>query len=340
MKATTYDRYGGPDVLAVSDIPEPVPEPDQVLIDVDSASLNAWDWHQLRGEPRFMRLQTGLRVREPRTLGADLAGTVAAVGTEVSGVVTGDRVLALVGHGALAERAVARGGAMARISDDVPFDVAAATPMAGLTALQALRDSGRLAPGERVLVWGASGGVGHLAVQIAKVLGASRVDAVASGRNAEMLTRLGADAVADYTKDESPEGPYDLIVDTVATASMRTLRGLLKDGGRVVTIGSVAGTGLLGPAAALLRRVIAAAFLRMRHSGAIAKVAHGDLDQLSTWLTDGRIAPVVRNAGSLEDVAGAVRELEDGHVAGKLSIAVAPGAVRTSTRSGAASAAD
>lgn len=323
MKAVTYDRYGGPEALKVGTISEPAVGPEQVLIDVASVSLNAWDWHQLRGEPRFMRLQTGVRVREPRTLGADLAGTVAAVGPDVNDLAPGDRVLASIGDGAFAERAVARSAQTARIDHAVSFDSAAATPMAGATALQALRDTGALVPGERVLVWGASGGVGHCAVQIARLLGASRVDAVASGRNVAMLTALGADAVADYTAEETPAGPYDLIIDTVATASLRTLRGLLADGGRVVTVGSVKGTGLLGPAAALLRRVIAAPFLRVKHRGALASVKREDLEQLATWLASGAVSPVVRNVGGLDDVAAAVDELEDGHVAGKLVLTVA-----------------
>ena len=335
MKAARIHNYGEAEVIRLDEIERPRPGEKQIVIKMRGSSLNHVDLSVRAGE---LKLITQFQL--PKTLGFDLVGEVAECGAGVTSFLKGQRVAAMTGMaaGGAAEYCCVDQDQAARLPEGLEWAEAAAAPLAGCTALQALRDSGGLAPGERVLVWGASGGVGHFAVQIAGVLGASRVDAVASGRNAAMLAGLGADAVADYTKQEVPEGPYDLIIDTVATASMRTLRSMLAEGGRVVTVGSVAGTGLLGPAAALLRRVVAAKFLRMNHRGAIAKVAHDDLVQLASWLEDGRIAPVVHHAGALEDVAGAVRELEAGHVAGKLTIAVSADARASreaSTRAGA-----
>lgn len=182
MRALTYDRYTDAAGLRLGEVPMPAVPADRVLVRVVAAGLNPFDWHMYRGEPWFMRLQEGWRVGDPRTVGADLAGIVEAVGADVEGLAPGDRVLGSIGNGALAEYAVASPRALAKLPDPIPLTVGAATPMAGLTALQALRDVGRLAPGERVLVWGASGGVGHLAVQLARVLGTKRRPGPIAGR--------------------------------------------------------------------------------------------------------------------------------------------------------------
>ncbi|GIG55026.1 NAD(P)-dependent alcohol dehydrogenase [Demequina activiva] len=318
MQALAFDRYTDASGVTLRDLAAPTPAEGEVLIRVAAVGLNAWDWHQYRGEPTFMRLQSGLSVKEPRIIGADVAGTVEALGPGVSALAVGDRVMGEVGLGGGAELVAVSADAVVRIPEGVAFATAAATPMAGLTALQALRDAGELAEGERVLVWGASGGVGHLAVQIARGLGAARVEAVCSGRNAAMVTAAGADAVHDYTRDQRPEGPFDVILDTVATQSLRSLRTLLADGGRVVTVGAVGGGRLLGPASALLRRIVAAGPLRVRHRGMLAEPTPADLTLLASWLSDGSLRPVIQSARPLTEAHASLEELEEGHVAGKL----------------------
>ncbi|WP_084039134.1 NAD(P)-dependent alcohol dehydrogenase [Demequina sp. NBRC 110053] len=322
MRAVAYHRYGSNEDLRVLDVPTVEPGPGDLLIRVAAAGLNAYDWHQYRGEPLILRASEGWRVREPRILGADLAGTVEAVGTDVTGWATGDRVMAEIGTGACAEWAVASADAVARIPDDVSFESAAATPMAGLTALQALRDTAALVGGEDVLVWGASGGVGHTAVQVARALGARRVAAVCSSRNRELVERLGADRVFAYDEAERPDGTYDVVIDTVATAALRDLRALLSQGGRVVTVGAVAGGRLLGPGGPLVRRQIGGRLTGVDHGMMLAKVVQSDLAQLADWLADGSLTPVVQETYPLDRAAQACRVLEDGHVAGKLVIAV------------------
>lgn len=185
MRALTHTRYGGIDTLELGELPLPEPGPGHIRVRVEAAGLNPFDWHMYRGEPWMMRLSEGMRF-ERRTVGADLAGTVDAIGPGVTEFGVGDRVMGEPGRGALAELAIVRPGGLARIADHVSTEAAAAAPM-GATALQALRDGGAVSPGSRVLIYGASGGVGHLAVQIARALGAAHVTAVCSGRNAAMV---------------------------------------------------------------------------------------------------------------------------------------------------------
>ncbi len=320
MKAVTHDRYTDAAGLVLGDVPRPEPGPDRIRIRVEAAALNPFDWHLYRGDPWIMRLQTGLRVREPRGVGADVAGVVDAVGDEVEGVAVGDRVFGTIGRGALAEHALAGPASVAALPDGVSFDAGAAVAMAGMTALQALRETAELAAGERVLVWGASGGVGHLAVQLARILGASRVDAVCSGRNAELVRGLGADEVFDYTAGATPAGPYDVILDTVGTASVSSLTALLAPGGRVVLVGAVGGGRLLGPLAATLRRAVAARVRGVDHRRMMARVRAGDLTALAGWLADGSLAPAVQQTFDLDQALEALRLLEAGHVAGKLVV--------------------
>ncbi len=322
MRALTYDRYTDASGLEHSDIPVPELPADRVLVRVVAAGLNPFDWHMYRGEPYFMRLQEGFTVRERRTAGADFAGVVEAVGPEVRDFAPGDRVFGDIGNGALAELAVARVTSLAKLPEDISFEVGAATPMAGLTALQALRDAGGLTAGARVLAWGASGGVGHLAVQLARALGASRVDAVCSGRNADMVRALGADTVFDYTADERPTGPYDVVVDTVATASVATLKGMVAPGGRVATVGGISRGRVLGPATVAVRRLASAKLQRTDARMVMARVAAADLDLLAALLADGRLRPVVDRVYPFDDAVEAFTALEGGHVRGKLVVRV------------------
>lgn len=323
MKAITYSAYGGAQNLRLGDAPVQEPGPGHVRIRVAAASLNAYDWHQYRGEPWLVRTSMGWSVKEPRVLGSDVAGVIDAIGPEVTDFGVGDRVLGSIGLGAAAEFAVSSAANFAHLPGDVAWDLAAATPMAGFTALQALRDSAKLVEGERVLVWGASGGVGHLAVQIARILGAASVDAVCSGRNADMVRALGANEVFDYTRNEQPTGPYDVVVDTVCTAPLRRLKPLLTEAGRVATLGGTANGRLLGPGRPMMGRVIRSRFVGVPHAMVSAHTDAQDLAWLAARLADGSLTPVVARAFPLEDAAQACELLESGHVAGKLVVNVA-----------------
>lgn len=322
MRAITFDSYGTAAGLRLSDIDEPAPAEGELAVRVAAAGLNAYDWHQYTGRPWIMRPNEGWRVRETRVLGADLVGTVIALGEGTEGFAVGDRVIGEIGRGALGEIAVAPADKFAPVPANVPDAAAAAVPMAGLTALQALRDTGELAPGERVLVWGASGGVGHLGVQLARVLGASRVDAVCSGANTVMVSSIGADHVYDYTRNEAPEGPYDVVLDTVATAPAKQLKQILAPGGRVVTVGAVTDDRVLGPGRGMARRMLQAKTAGVDSRGMIAKVRADDLALLGAWLAEGSLKPFIAQTYPLADAPQACARLEDGHVGGKLIVSV------------------
>ncbi|CAN7404864.1 NAD(P)-dependent alcohol dehydrogenase [Microbacterium sp. LjRoot45] len=320
MKAVVYDRYTPASGLRLEEVAEPEPGPDTVLVDVAAASLNPFDWHMYRGEPWVLRASEGWRVREARIVGADIAGTVRSAPAD-SGWAPGDRVLGSIGSGGLAEVARTKPHRLARIDDETSFPAASAVPMAALTALQALRDTGSLTDGERVLVWGASGGVGHLAVQIARTLGARRVDAVASARHVDFLRHLGADAIFDRTAElPASAGPYDVVVDTAATVPVRRLSRHLAPHGRLVTVGSVSRGRLLGPATSLLSRTVAGALHRVTARGVFATVRAHDLAAIAGWLGDGTVRPEIARTFALADYAEALAMLESGHVRGKVVI--------------------
>lgn len=241
MRAVVRHAYGGPEVLRVEAVEKPVPTDDQLRIRVHAASINPLDWHYLRGAPYLMRLDSGLtRPTSPR-LGVDFAGTVEAVGRNVSGFKPGDEVFG-GRNGALAEYVCVSPRAVVAKPANVTFEQAAAVPIAAVTALQGLRDRGKLRAGEKVLINGASGGVGTFAVQIAKVLGAE-VTGVCSTRNVELVRSLGADRVVDYTRETFTEGAerYDLILDMVGNHDLLDLRRVLKPEGRYVMIGGSSG---------------------------------------------------------------------------------------------------
>lgn len=326
MKALYYDRYTTVDGLKVGDIPAPELDPQRVMIRVEAASLNAWDWHMYKGDPLFMRASQGLSVKGHRVVASDVAGVVTEVGEAAQGLAVGDRVFGTIGTRGAAEFAVSKPGALAVVPDGVSFTDAAASGMAALTALQALRDSGALAEGERVLVWGASGGVGHFAVQMARALGASRVDAVCSGRNAAMVRGLGADAVYDYTDPAAlPEGPYDVVIDLTTTVPMSRLKMALAPGARVVLVGANDKGRWLGAAKGIVRRVLGGIVHRVAVKQILASGNTADLEAIAAWLAAGDVRPVIQQVYALEEGVEACRVLESGHVAGKLVIRVGDG---------------
>lgn len=321
VRAITQHRFGSPSELRVGTVPAPSLADGRVLVRVAAVGLNPLDWHEVRGDPWMLRLQRGVRFGDGRVVGGDLAGTVVAVAPDVTSLAVGDRVVGTA-QGALAEVALANPANLARLPEAVSSEQAAALPVAGVTALQALRDAGRLDPGDRVLVWAASGGVGHLAVQIARILGAGTIDAVASPARAPMLRDLGVDAVHDRD-GAAPTGPYDVVIDGVATASVSTLRDMLAPGARVVTVGGLGGGPVLGPFASIVRRRVAGAMRRVDARGMLARIRAEDLALLADWTASGRLRPVLQDVVAFDEAPAALALLEEGHVAGKLVVRVA-----------------
>ena len=323
MRALTYDRYGGPEAHVLRD-DEPVPAaaPGEVLVRVEAVGLNPYDWHIFRGDPWLARLAFGLRGPGHRIVGSDVAGTIETIGDGVRGWSPGDRVAAFVGFGGCAALVAVPVDRLARIPEGVAATTAAATPIGALTALAGLEPHD-LPRRSRVLVIGASGGVGHMAVQIARVLGAQRVVAVCSGRNAAMVPELGADRVIDYTRESVLDcgERFDVILDTVATTPLRRLRHLIDPGGVYAPAGGLGGGPLLGPAWPMYRAKVAG--VTVRHV-AVANVAAkdedngGDVARVLGWIADGSVRAVVEAALPLEDHVAAFERLESQHVAGKL----------------------
>ncbi|HEX7191843.1 MAG TPA: NAD(P)-dependent alcohol dehydrogenase [Thermoanaerobaculia bacterium] len=316
MKAIVCRRYGAPDVLELAELEKPIPAADEVLIRVRAASVNALDRHFMRGEPFLVRAMVGLRrPKEPR-LGVDVAGEVESVGANVRDLKPGDAVFGTA-RGAFGEYVCT--AKVVRKPAGVTFEEAAAVPIAGFTALQAIRDKGRVQPGERVLIHGAAGGVGTFAVQIAKAYGAE-VTAVSRTENLDLLRSIGADRVIDYTRDDfTKSGQYDVIIDCYATQPLAACRRALGLNGRYMMVGS---PGLLASVAGLI-----AAKLRSigssRKAGIVsAKNNPKDLTALAELMEAGKLKPVIDRRYTLSEVREAIRYLEEGRARGKIVIQV------------------
>lgn len=326
MKALTFSHYTSPAGLVVTPIARPQAGEDRIVVEVGYASVNPIDWHYYRGAPLLMRTK-GPRGKGPWGLGEDFAGRIVEVGPEVTGYAVGDRVFGTIPatvqrYGSIAEFVDVKPEWLTRIPAGVDPAQAGAVGLAGLTALQALRDTGGLNSGDRVLIWGASGGVGHLAVQIAHLLGAQSFDVVCSGTNAATMRELGADRIWDYTSGERPQGTYQVIIDTVCTASVRELRDVLVAGGRVVTIGARSGGKVLGPVAPMATRAIANTLRVVSAHTLLTRVNASDLALLAQWMHAGDLQVRIRDTYSLGDASDAYRALEKGSVRGKLSIRI------------------
>ncbi len=320
MRGVLVERYGPPsEALRLADLPTPVPGPGQVRVRVRAAALNAYDWHLYRGDPFLARIAFGLRRPRPRLAGIDAAGEVDAVGDGVTGFAVGDRVAGVVDTGTFAEQIVADAGLLARIPDGLDLTTAAALPGAGLTALQGLRGTG-LRDGARVLVIGASGGVGHYAVQLARVLGASRVVAVTSGRNTRMVSELGADRVIDYTRQRVTDAGerFDVVFDTVGTTSLRRLTRVMERDAVYAPAGGVGGGWLLGPAWPIYSSIPASWFLPQRVAPVSVAPSGADVAELLALAASGAVRPVIEGVHRLEDYVRALERLESKRVAGKL----------------------
>jgi NADPH:quinone reductase-like Zn-dependent oxidoreductase len=319
MKAIVYTEYGGPDVLRLADVAVPIPNDDEVLVRVRAASANAMDWRLMRGTPLLARFAAG-GLRRPKTtrMGRDMAGEVEAVGADATQFKRGDEVFGAC-VGAFAEYACAKASRLVPKPANVSFEQAAAVPVAGITALQALRNKRALEAGDKVLIDGASGGVGTFAIQIAKALGAE-VTAVCSTANVETAKSIGADHVIDYKHEDFTQGEqrYDLIVAANAYRSIFDYRRALADDGTYVMVGGGGMQILQG----LLLAPLLSLFGRRKLGLQMAKVGSADLVFLQELLASGKIDPVIDRRYVLDDAAKAIRYLEQGHAKGKVVITV------------------
>jgi NADPH:quinone reductase-like Zn-dependent oxidoreductase len=320
MKAAVYTRYGPPDVVQITDVEKPSPQDDEVLIRVRAASVNPLDWHFMRGTPYFLRIMTGLlNPKDPR-LGVDVAGQVEAVGRNVTQFQPGDAVFGSC-RGAFVEYACTPESALVTKPDNVTFEQAASVPVAAYTALQGLRDKGQLQPGHKVLINGAAGGVGTLAVQIAKSFGAE-VTGVCSTRNVDLVRSLGADRVIDYTQEDFTKGGqrYDLIFDCVGNHSLSAYRRVLSPKGTYIAVGGPSGRWMIGALAGSVAALVLSRFVSQNFVTILAKRSKQDLTLVQKLMESGKVTPVIDKRYRLSEVPEAIRYLEEGHARGKVVI--------------------
>lgn len=322
MKAVVYRCYGPPDVLVLEDIEKPTPAGDEVLVRIQAAAVNPLDWHYMRGSPYLMRLSSGLGTPANVSMGADFAGTIEAVGSQVTKFKPGDEVFG-ARSGAFGEYVTVRDSrAVALKPANVTFEQAAAVPVAAITALQALRDKGQLKQGQRVLINGASGGVGTFAVQIAKSLGAE-VTGVCSTRNIELVRSLGADHVFDYKREDYTESgqQYDLIVDMVGNHTVRRNLRVLKPDGTLVLVGGPKGN-WIAPLIRPIGAMILSPFVDQELITLLAQLKQEDLLFLGELMAAGQLTPVIDRRFPLSEVPDAIRYSEAGRTRGKIIIGV------------------
>jgi NADPH:quinone reductase-like Zn-dependent oxidoreductase len=326
VKAFVLRSYGSPDVLDLTDLAEPVPADDEVLVRVLATSINPYDWHNMRGQPYVARLMPGgmgLRSPKLRILGCDMAGQIEAVGQNVTGFSPGDQVYALLPQGGFAEYVSVQQGLLAPKPKNLSYEQAAAVPMAAITALLGLRDQGRLRPGQKVLVTGASGGVGTFAVQIARALGAD-VTAVCSAPNAALVRSLGATEVIDYTaQDFTRQGQrYDLLLDIAGSHRARASVRALTANGTFVAVGGPAGR-WLQPAGHVFAALALGPLVSQRMVMADTVRSTENKDHLATLtelIEDGKVTPAIDRSYPFADIRAAIRYQEQGHARGKVVI--------------------
>jgi NADPH:quinone reductase-like Zn-dependent oxidoreductase len=324
MKAIVQDEYGSPDVLELRniDIPE-INDDDEVLLRVHAAGVGRDVWHVMAGLPYPIRLAGyGLRVPKNPVIGSDVAGVVETVGNKVSRFKPGDEVFG-IGIGSYAEYARAPEDKLAHKPENLTFEQAAVLAVMGSTALQALRDQGKVEPGQEVLIIGASGGVGTYAVQIAKAFGA-HVTGVCSTKKVEMVRSIGADHVIDYTREDFAEGDqrYDLILDIGGNSSLARLRRVLAPKGTLVIVGGEGGGRWLGGLDRQLRALALSPFVSQKLVTFVASGNHEDLLVLKEFIESGKVTPVIDRTYPLAEVPEAMRYLEGGHAKGKVLITV------------------
>ena len=325
MKAIVYCDYGLAN-LKLENIEKPTPNDDQLLVRVRAASINPYDWHFIEGTPEIMRLMgVGLRKPKDTQLGVDFAGTVEAVGKNVTQFKPGDEVFGGRG-GAFAEYVCPRATrAVALKPANITFEQAASVNIAGITALQAIRDKGKVQPGQKILINGASGGVGTFAVQIAKSFGAD-VTGVCSTRNVDLVRSLGADHVIDYTKEDFAKGAerYDVILDNVPNHSLSECRNILKPKGKYVMIGGGGPNDgrWIGPFGRVIHALLVSPFISQKMGMMMADANQKDLTVLADMMQSGKMKPVIDRTYKLSEVPAAIAYLEEGHARGKVVITV------------------
>ncbi len=322
MKAIVQDTYGSPNVLNLREIDKPEVGDDEALVRVHAAGVDRGVWHLMTGLPYLTRLAFGLRAPKTPVPGMDLAGVVEAVGKSVSRVEPGDEVFG-VGKGTFAEYALAREEKLAPKPANLTFEQAAVVAISGLTALQGLRDHGKVRPGQQALIVGASGGVGTFAVQIAKAFGA-HVTGVCSTTKVDMVRSIGADHVIDYTREDFADGEqtYDLILDIGGSSSLSRLRRALRPRGTLVFVGGEGGGRWLGVVGRLLRARLLSPFVGQNMRTFLSSENHEDMSVLAELVESGKLTPVIDRTYPLADVPEAMRYLEEGHVRGKVVITV------------------
>jgi len=321
MRAIVHRRYGPPDVLRIEEVDRPAPTDGEVLVRVVAASVNPADWHAIRGRPYLVRLVGyGLRSPTHRVPGTDVAGTVEVVGSDGCGLKVGDPVFGWA-QGSYAEFAIARADRLALKPRELSFEQAAAVPTAGVTALQGLRDCGRLQAGQDLLVIGASGGVGTFAVQIAKALGA-RVTGVCSTGNLEMVRSIGADGVIDYLREDVVRSGrrYDLIFQLAGTRSPLALRHILRPSGTLVLC---SGDGPMSGLDRIALAAVASPLVGQRLVFFVARQRRSDLATLAELIEAGRLHPIIDRTYPLAETREAIRYVEARHARGKVAIAAA-----------------
>jgi NADPH:quinone reductase-like Zn-dependent oxidoreductase len=317
MKAVVYAKFGSPDALRLTDVEKPVPRDHEILVRTRAVSLNAYDWRHLRADPFMIRFMgAGLFKPKHPILGADVAGQVEAAGVRAGQFRPGDEVFGDVAYGGLAEYLCADESRFVRKPGGLTFEEAAAVPMAGLTALQGLRDKGRIRQGQKVLINGASGGVGSFAVQIAKSY-ETEVTAVCRTAKMEFVSSLGADHVIDHTKEDVTDSDrkYDLIFDVAAYRSVLAYKRILSPAGTYVLAG--------GAMARILQLMVRSATGAKNMGVIVAKASQEDLGDLVEMIQAGSVKPMVDRCYSLDSAADAFRYLEEGHARGKVVITVA-----------------
>ncbi len=323
MKAIVSRCYGSPDVLKIENVEKPTPADDQVLVKVHAAAVNPLDFHYMHGTPYLMRMDSGIGTPTNTRLGVDFAGTVEAVGKNVTRFHPGDEVFG-GRNGAFGEYVTVREDRNIVLKPaNVTFEQAASVPIAAITALQALRDKGKIQAGQKVLVNGASGGVGTFAVQIAKSFGAE-VTGVCSTKNLDMVRKIGADHVIDYTKEDFTQGAqhYDLIVDTVATHSLLDYKRVMNPDGKWVMIGGSADNWLVGLLGTFVSAKMLSPFVSQKFGLMLAELNPGDLKIIGDLMQSGKVTPVIDRTYTLSEVPEALRYLEQGHARGKVVISM------------------
>ncbi len=316
MKAIVQNDYGSPDVLELKEIDKPVVKENDVLVRVHAAALNAGDYFSMRGSPWLVRFTVGFPKPKNYVLGWDVAGQVEAVGEKVTRFQPGDEVFASC-NGTLAEYACAAEDKFAMKPTNLTFEQAAAVPTAAITALQGLRDAGKVQPGQKVLINGASGGVGTFAVQIAKSFGAE-VTGVCSTRNVDMVRSIGADHVIDYTQEDFTQigRRYDLILDNVANRSFSDLRRALTPQGIIIPNSGHGGMGYV------FKAFLLSPFMRQQGRPLVANTNNEDLVVLKELIEAGKVTPVIDRTYPLSETPEALRYLDQGHAQGKVVITV------------------